>query len=234
MGGSGSTRWRNHQKARLVTEAMKIDLRDPEWKSLLSNDRAEGTLRWSDSRSGNSTGWADFRLSPLDPSGTRNLVLDRTGDEFEPREVVSLGLRPAGFSRQWFCGCRSCDRWVKTLYAISQSDRFTCRQCSGLTYRSVQKHDSRLDLARRDPEGFIQSRSRAPQTARSQMVTASLVFEAQDSYRPGRGWGRRSTTAWSRMVAEMRTDYERRWGFPPEESGRIANGGQMSERPSEA
>jgi hypothetical protein len=191
---------------------MKIDLRDPEWKALLSRERAEGTLRWS--RSGSSTGWADFILSAVNPDGIRNLVLDRTSDEFEPKQLVSLGLRPAGFSRQWFAGCRSCDRWVRTLYAISQSDRFTCRACQNLTYASVQQHDSRLDLVRRDPEGFLQSRSQAPQTLRSQMVTVSLALDAQDPYRPGRGWGRKSVTSGTRFLAAMKQEWEDRWGRP--------------------
>jgi len=77
-------------------------------------------------------------------------------------------------------------------------------------------------MVNRDPEGFLQTRSKAPQTPRSQMVTVSLALDAQDPYRPGRGWGRRSTTTWSRMVAQWRQDYIDRWGFPPEEAGRVA------------
>ena len=190
MGGKGSGRRKNFRKARLVTEAMKIDLRLPEWKSLLSNDRAEGSLSWSDSRTGSPTGWADFILAPVSSDGTRNFVIDRTGDEFEPKQVVSLGLRPAGFLRQPFAGCRGCDSWVKTLYVISQGDWFRCRKCSNLTYASVQQHDARLDFARRDLPGFVASRARAPQTLRSRLVTASIAFEARESYRRGRGWGK--------------------------------------------
>jgi hypothetical protein len=199
MGGTGSSRWKDHQKARQVTDAMRIDLRHPEWKSLLANDRAEGTLQWS--RSGSPMGWVDFILGPVNPDGTRNLVIDRTGDEYEPKQLVVLGLRQAGFSSHWFAGCRGCDRWVRALYAISQHDLFKCRVCSGLTYASVQKHDSRLDCARRDPQGFLALRARAPQTTRSRAVTAFLVLEARDPYRPGRGWARK------------------------EDSGRLANGG---------
>jgi hypothetical protein len=187
MGGKNSTRWRNHQKAILVKEAMKIDMRDPQWKALLARERAEGTLQWSDPRTGNPV-WANFILAPLNPDGARNLILHRAEDEFE--QLVSLALRPAGFSRQWFAGCRGCDSWVKTLYAISQHDRFKCRICSNLTYASVQQHDARLDFARRDLQGFLVSRARAPQTLRSRFVTASIAYEAQDSYRRGRGWGK--------------------------------------------
>ncbi len=190
MGGVGSSRWRSHSKRRLVTEAMALDLRNPKLRTLLANDRAEGTLYWSDPITGNPRGWADFLLSPVTPDGTRNLVLHRTEDEFEPKQLVVLGLRPAGFTRQWFAGCRSCDRWVGTLFATSQHDLFRCRICSKLTYRSVQQHDARLDFARRDLSGLLAARAKAQKTFNSQSVTASLAFAAQDRYRRGRSWGR--------------------------------------------
>jgi hypothetical protein len=222
MGGSGSGRWRNHCKALRVEEVMKINLRNPQWKALLARERAEGTLQWSDLRTRNPV-WANFILAPLNPDGTRNLVLHRAEDEFE--QVVSLGLRRAGFSRQWFAGCRGCDSWVKTLYVKSQGDWFRCRKCSNLTYASVQQHDARLDFARRDLQGFLVSRARAPQTLRSRLVTASIAYEAQDSYRPGRSWGQKSTTPVTRMAAQWRQEYIDRWGFPPEDAGRVARGG---------
>jgi hypothetical protein len=204
---------------------MALDLRHPEWKAVLANDRAEGSIHWS--RSGNPRAWINFLIAPVNSDGTRNLVLDSTRDEYEPKQVVSLALRSAGFSRQWFAGCQGCDRWVKSLYALSQSDRFRCRVCCGLTYASVQKHDARSDLARRDPVGFARSRARAPQTVNSQLVTATLKLDALDPYRPGRGWGRRSTTSlpttpWTQMVDRMRQDYIDRWGFAPEDAGKVA------------
>jgi hypothetical protein len=207
---------------------MAIDLRHPEWKTVLANDRAEGSIHWS--RSGNPRAWIDFLLAPLNSDGTRNLVLDASGDPYEPKQVVSLALRPAGFSRQWFAGCQGCDKWVKSLYVISQHDRFKCRTCQNLTYASVQKHDARSDLARRDPVGFAQSRARAPQTVNSQLVTASLNLEALDPWRSGRGWGKKSATTCStnpltRMADRMRQEYIDRWGFPPEDAGKVARGG---------
>jgi hypothetical protein len=219
MGGSGSTRWKDHQKARLVGEAMALDLRHPSWKAVLANDRAEGTLHWKNTAAG-SPRWVNFLIAPVNSDGTRNLVLDSTRDEFEPKQLGSLALRSAGFARQWFAGCQGCDRWVRTLYAVSQSDRFRCRVCCGLTYASVQKHDARSDLARRDPVGFAESRARAPQTARSRAVTSFLEVEARDPYRPGRGWGKKSATTLSRMAERMRQEYDR-WRFPPEDSGKV-------------
>jgi hypothetical protein len=225
MGGIGSTRWSDHQRAPLVEEAMAIDLRCPKWKTLLGSGRAEGTLYWSDSRSGSAMGWADFLLAPLSSDRTRNLVLDFTGDEFEPKQVVVLRLRPAGFSAHWFAGCRSCDRWVRTLFAIGQSDRFKCRVCAGLTYRTTQAHDARLDFARRDPEGFLASRATAPKTDKSRRVTEWLLAHGLKSYRPGRESGERALASLSRIAARWRQEYIDKWGFPPENCGRIANGG---------
>ena len=67
-------------------------------------------------------GWVDFILGPVNPDGTRNLVLDRTADPYEPKQCVSLGLRSAGFAAHWHAGCRGCDRWVRALYAVGQHD----------------------------------------------------------------------------------------------------------------
>jgi hypothetical protein len=201
---------------------MALDLRHPQWKALLARDHADGTIQWS--RSGSPSGWADFLVAPINPDGTRNLVLHRAEDEFEPKQLVILGLRPAGFSAHWSAGCRSCDRWVRTLFAVSQSDPFKCRTCSNLTYASVQKHDARSDLARRDPVGFAQSRARAPNTIHSQLVTAFLAERAQ-AYRPGRGWGKKSITSWSRMVAQVHEEFREKWGFELEEAGKVARGG---------
>ena len=212
MGGIGSSRWKNHQKLRLVEKAMALDLRHPKLKTLLTSDRAEGRLYWSDPRTGRPTRWADFLLASVNPDGRRNLVLDRTGDEYEDNEVIALELRPAGFSSYWFAGCRSCGNAVRTLFTVNQNDRFRCRICSDLTYASVQAHDARVDLAARDPEAFIEARARAPRTLRSHCVTYSLAqraLERMAQRQRGRTWGRRSTTSWTRAIDEMRRDYER-------------------------
>ena len=71
-----------------------------------------------------------------------------------------------------------------------------CHQLSAATFERALKHDQAGGILHwtdsRDPVGFIQSRSRAPQTFNSQLVTMSLALAAQDPYRPGRSWGRRA------------------------------------------
>jgi len=119
-----------------------------------------------------------------------------------------------------------CGRRARKLFADRHWLKFICRRCAGLTYRSAQQHNSRLDLARRDREGFFESRARAPKALRSGLVTAHLLTDATlNPYRPGRGWGRRPTTTWTRIADQLRQEYIDRWGFPPEESGRVARGG---------
>jgi hypothetical protein len=150
----------------------------------------------------------------------------------DDRREQSIRLERAqrGWYSGWLFRCPTdCGRRARKLYALPRWMVFSCRQCAGLTYRSVQRHDSRLDLARRDPEGFIESRSRAPKTENSERATHWFVMEAMLPHRlgrtPGRSWGRKSTNPWSRMVAGMRQDYIDRWGFPPEDAGRVARGG---------
>jgi hypothetical protein len=219
MGGSGSSRWKDHQRAPLVEEARPLDVASLE--PALRNDQATGILQWTDPGTEELTAEFVFALGPVSEAGTRRLVIEPTSGG--RRQVVSLEPVRLGWHSGWLFRCPAdCGRRARKLYALPRWMVFSCRKCGGLVYRSTQTHDSRLDLARRDPEGFVASRAKAPKTLRSQMVTASLALEAQDPYRPGRSWGRRSTTTWSRMVAQWRQDFIDRWGFPPEDAGRVA------------
>jgi hypothetical protein len=221
MGGNGSTRWKDHQKARLVEGCHQLSAAT--FERALKHDQAGGILHWTDSRE-KVTDELSFSLSPVLANGTRYLVIE-PGDN---RRTQSVRLERAklGWYSGWLFRCPTdCGRRVRKLFALPQWMVFTCRQCGGLTYKSTQTHDSRLDLARRDPVGFIQSRSRAPRTEKSRMVTSFLVLEASLPNRSGRGWGKKSTTSGSRAAAQMRQDFIDRWGFAPEDSGRVTNGG---------
>jgi len=222
MGGSGSSRWRNHRKAPLVEEAHPLNA--TAFEPALKHGQTTGVLRWTNSQTGEMTAEFSFSLSPVSEEGVRRLVLEPTsGGRKQSFQLERVRL---GWYSGWLFRCPAeCGRRTRKLHALPRWMVFSCRRCAGLTYKSAQQHDSRVDLARRDPEGFLQSRSRAPQTLKSQLVTASIASEAQDPYRPGRGWGRKSTTPLSRMAARWRQEYIDRWGFPPEESGRIARGG---------
>ena len=221
MGGTGSTRWKDHQKAPVVENAHQLNVATLD--TALRHDQTTGILRWTNSQTGEVAEFI-FALGPISEAGSRRLLIEPIGGGRQ--QSFQLERARLGWYSGWLFHCPSdCGRRVRKLYALPKWMVFSCRQCAGLTYRSTQAHDSRLDLARRDPEGFIQSRSKAPKTANSQLVTSWLLMDAQDPYRPGRGWGKKSTTPLSRMVARWRQEYIDRWGFPPEDSGRIARGG---------
>ena len=66
-------------------------------------------------------------------------------------EVVSLDCTHPWFGgRRWWLSC-VCGRRVASLYAAPARASFRCRTCHDLTYRSVQRHDKRVDSYRRRP-----------------------------------------------------------------------------------
>jgi hypothetical protein len=222
MGGIGSSRWKDHQRAPRVEDTHQLDVTALE--PALKHGQSDGILRWTDGEMDDITGSLTFSLGPATRDGTRQLMIDP--GSAGRRQPVQLERAQRGWHLGWLFRCPTdCGRRARKLYALPRWMVFTCRQCAGLTYRSTQRHDSRLDLARRDPEGFIQARSRAPRTENSGTVTHWLVMDAMNANRRGRGWGQKSTTTWTRIVDRFRADYERKWGFPPEDAGRIARGG---------
>ena len=217
MGGPGSTRWRSHCKAPLVEDTPQLNV--TVFGPALRNDQATGVFRCTNPR-GELDAEFVFALGPVSESGTRRLEIEPTSGG--RKQSVHLERARLGWHVRWLFKCPSdCGRRARKLFALPRWMTFTCRRCAGLTYKSAQQHDSRVDLARRDPEGFLQSRSRVPETLRSKLVTASLVLEAQNRCWSGRGWSRTSTTSVTRAIAAMREECINRL----EEAKRAANGG---------
>jgi hypothetical protein len=222
MGGIGSSRWLDHQKARVVEDAHQLNVAT--FEPALKHDAITGTLRWTNPGAVEVTTEFVFSLEPASQDGSRRLVIDSDGDW--RKQSVRLERAQRGWYEGWLFRCPTdCGRRVRRLYALPKWMTFTCRMCGGLTYTTTQTHDARLDLASRDPLAFIQSRSGAPKTVKSRMVTFWLLMDAQDPYRPGRESGERAMASLTRMVARWRQEYIDRWGFPPEDCGRVAKGG---------
>jgi hypothetical protein len=174
VGGSGSTRWRDHQRAPCVEDALELDV--VAFESALQHDQAASIPRWTDPW-GKVTDEFSFSLSPVLANGTRYLEIE-PGDN-RRKQSVRLERAQLGWYSGWLFRCPTdCGRRARKLFAAPQWLKFTCRKCGGLSYRTSQEHDSRLDLARRDPQGFLQSRTRAPRTEKSRMVTSFLILEA--------------------------------------------------------
>ena len=225
MGGIGSSRWKDHQKAPAVESAHQLDV--AAFEPALRHDQIDGELPLTDSRTGEVNSQFSFSLGPVSRDGSRRLMID-PGDNGR-KQWVRLERARLGWYWAWlFCCPSDCGRRTRRLYALPKWMVFACRACSGLTYRSSQRHDARVDQALRDPVGFEMARIGAPQTLHSRRATAWLMFaafERRTMARKGRSWGRRSTTTWSRVAAQMRQDYERKWGFGLEDVARIASGG---------
>ena len=224
MGGSGSTRWKNHQKASAIEDCHQLNV--AAFEPALNRDQKTGVLRWTNSQTGEVTGEFVFVLGPVSRAGTRRLVIEPTGEG--KKQWFQLERAQTG----WLFRCpMDCGRRSRQLYALPKWMTFTCRQCGGLSYRSSQQHDGRVDLAARDPWGFRMARSRVPQTQNTRCVTAWLLVSAVEREiqpRTGRGWGRRSITSGTRLAAQIRQEHI----DVLEDSGRIARGGQMPERSS--
>ena len=222
MGGSGSTRWKNHQKASAIEDCHLLNV--AAFEPALNRDQKTGVLRWTNSQTGEVTAEFSFSLSPVSEAGTCRLAIEPTSGG--RKQSFQLERTRLGWYWAWlFCCPSDCGRRTRRLYALPKWMVFACRHCGGLTYRSTQTHDSRLDLARRDPVGFIQSRAGAPKTDRSRMVTSWLVMDAMNTRRSGRGWGRHAVTSGSRAIDQMHQEFRDKWGFGLADVARVARGG---------
>jgi hypothetical protein len=205
MGKKGSTRWNDYEKAPLVEEAISIDLVALRRIGIL-NPRTAKWVSWT--RPSSETPVAEgFAYLEIEPSGTRWLMAMIA--LFGKPKPLSVRLELEAFHPnlggvRWFFRCPGCNRRVLKLYVAPSGHDLACRTCLGLTYRSVQQHDKRMDQARRDPVGFFLARESAPNTAASAWVTLDLYDEAmQARLRRGRTWGRDSMTEIKRILAAV-------------------------------
>jgi hypothetical protein len=208
MGGSGSTRWRDHTKAPLVEQAICIDLAAMRRAGILDEPDRPHPILWT---RGSAQTPVAVGLASVEPDRGGGRRLDVAIEKFEGGRPVSARLTLSAFQphlggQRWFLHCPVCERRALKLYLAASGERIACRRCLGLTYRSVQGHDARLDQARRDPEGFWEARSGAPKTSDSALVTLRLYEEslrANAAFPRGRGWDSRSTTTFKRLFGQM-------------------------------
>ncbi len=220
MGGSGSSRWKDHQKAPVIEDCHQLDVAAIE--TVLRRGQITGVLRWAAPR-GEVAAEFSFSLGPVLENGTRHLVIDPGGNG--RRQQILLERVSQGWSSRWLFHCPAdCGRRARKLFTLPRWKVFSCRKCAGLSYRSSQQHDARIDQALRDPLRFQMVRNRAPQTPNSHRVTSWLVMSAVEREiqpRTGRGWGRRSITSGTRLAAHIRQEYIDLL----EDAGRIARRG---------
>jgi len=165
MGGHGSGRWKGQVKKDLVEDCLALDasrwtregiLREGVWQS--------GGWEWRNTW-GKKVASIGYVVNTLDPTRpVVHLVYALTlfsGEKEEIDEPVPLQTtRPHFGGVRWWFTCpllvngKPCRRRVRKLYRPPGGRYFGCRQCCGLTYRSVQEHDRRVDALLRNPAGW--------------------------------------------------------------------------------
>jgi hypothetical protein len=190
MGGKGSTRWNDHQRAPLIEHARELSV--AAIKPALERSPVTGVLRWTDPGTEEVTAEFVFSIGPVSEGGSRRLLIEPT-DGGRKQSVLLEPVRLGWYSGLLFACPADCGRRSRRLFARPPWESFLCRRCAGLVYRSSQQHDARVDQALRDPWAFQMTRSRAPETSHSRLVTARLTFTALERAtkpRKGRSWGR--------------------------------------------
>ena len=74
MGGTGSTRWKDHQRAPVVEDALQLDA--AAFETVLKQNQKTGSLRWTNPKTEEATAEFIFSLGPVSEAGTRRLVIE--------------------------------------------------------------------------------------------------------------------------------------------------------------
>jgi hypothetical protein len=176
MGSSESSRWRGYKPQPLVEHTPRLDFNSQSWRAVLKLPTASGEMIRTDSISGACTAKIAFELGPIEENFERTLVL--SPQHSQDRLSVTLEARQVGFDRRWHARCPlDCGRSARSLF-LTPDGQLGCRSCLGLVYLSSRKSDARVDLARLNPQAFLEGRAHL-RGLRSRIVTAWLFEEAQ-------------------------------------------------------
>jgi hypothetical protein len=148
MGGSGSGRWKYHEKKRTTEECWALDVADLP-RGTLDGRSPSGILRAV--RLGGRSSVLCLRwtlnLGDKDPVLTLSYRLHRRVEGLEHTERVRLlSTQPYFGGVRWWFACpfsskdrEPCGRRVSKLYLPPGEQRFGCRRCHALTYKSSQE-----------------------------------------------------------------------------------------------
>lgn len=149
MGGYGSGRWRDHQKALVVEDCAFLDatLLRKQWRQ--NGVRTSGTITWT--RGEEQIGSASYSLQASGVSRTATLSLCYFGSQ---RGAVreSIGLtptRPHYGGKRWWFNCPGCGGRTRKLLLPAGGSGFRCRRCYKLTYTSCQERKTTWETIRR-------------------------------------------------------------------------------------
>jgi hypothetical protein len=149
MGGSGSGRWRWHDKKTTVEECSILSAGKLVRDGIIAPSPGSGWLSWTNTATGAQTaslGYSREVDNDLVVLRLRYTVTRRNGEAVDVDEPVVLRTTPSavGGKRWWFVcplvvGGRVCHRRVGKLFLPPSARYFGCRRCHDLTYTSCQE-----------------------------------------------------------------------------------------------
>jgi hypothetical protein len=126
MGGPGSGRW-NWGKKQVVERCLTLDVR-----TVLQANLPSGVICWGSDVS------IGFTLGPVTGLGWELKLNYRVYAVTIILPVWLTATRPHFGGRRWWFLCPACGRRAGKLYLPPNEQRFACRLCHGLTYKSSQ------------------------------------------------------------------------------------------------
>ena len=205
MGGRRSTRWNGHRKRRLVEESLAVDLVKMRRAGLLGDAGGCSVATWTTDSQVTARGVLSIG-GAKEAGRALELEIHTVWTDAPVRtQLRLLPFRPHLGGRRWFVECPQCEKRFLRVYLSWAGGEVACRRCHGLVHRSAQQHDARVDLARRDPRRFRESRA-GLRGLRSRLATGRLIhsaFENMAARRLGRGWGVKSMTSYKRVMDQL-------------------------------
>ncbi|SRR5579885_53039 len=149
MGGYGSTRWGWHSPKDTIESSIGLKIAElQKYCQIGAPWLARGSFSWKPSG-------ASISYSLLGQALTLSYRMRRgNGDAWQERQdVITLqATRPNYGGARWWFTCPICQRRAGAVYLDRERQRFSCRRCAGLAYRSQQEHNKTLDKYTRDPD----------------------------------------------------------------------------------
>jgi len=162
MGGLGSTRWGWHKRAITVEECRSLDCTDFRRKGFLGSGILQfGNVSWFDNFD-RMVANLGFTIATKDMSGFMelNYILNSMNGGADESFRYRIGLqttRPNFGGLRWWFTCPSCNRRVRKIYRPPMADRYLCRDCHQLSYKSSQESDQRVsDMRRLGTSGILE------------------------------------------------------------------------------
>jgi len=146
MGGYGSSRWKDHDKAIMVEDCLALDTTSFRKNWRVNQPDTRGTLSWQDGNRQTQSS-ASYSLTRGAGQATLKLLYFSTPPRTEMINLVPT--RPYYGGKRWWFICPACGGRARKLFLPPGGSSFRCRPCYGLTYRSSVERKTTWETIRR-------------------------------------------------------------------------------------